>query len=243
MVATSPSGSESRVRVASASPIEISNERTNGRTDATPNNERDHPPLSATCARVQAIDIDIPTLSDVLADGIAGTGQRYDVIRMGEREPIPYHVRAAVWLRDRGICQKCYARNPKPWELDHIVPWSAGGSDESTNLRVLCQPCNQERSNYDDGTTFAKLPVTWWCQRCYVDPVRWIYDHPRGVYCPTHRHNLCDYAAACAVERIYQWQRENDEVPDWHERRPVEVLTTLAHCAHCGTRGMTDVTL
>lgn len=179
----------------------------------------------------------------MLAAGIAGSGERYEVTRTGEREPIPYQLRAAIWLRDRGICQKCYTRNPKPWELDHIVPWSAGGSDHSSNLRVLCEPCNQKRSNYDDGTTFAKRPVTWWCHRCYVDPVRWIYDHPRGVYCPTHRHDSSDYAKGCAVERIYRWQRGCDETPTWHRRLPIEHLSATAYCAHCGMPGLTDVTL
>lgn len=231
----------SQVRVASASRPSESNERTNERTDVDANNDRDIISPSQTCRRVEADDV--IGLGEVIAAGFMHSGERFPVVRTGEREPIPYHVRAAVWLRDRGICQKCGARDPKPWELDHIVPWSAGGSNESTNLRVLCEPCNQARSNYDDGTTFARAAVTWWCHRCYVDPVRWNYTHPRGIHCPTHRHGLDDYAKKCAVERIYRWQVERGETPDWHQRRPIEHLTTTAHCAHCGAPGLTDVTL
>lgn len=178
----------------------------------------------------------------MLAAGILPTGERFPVIRTGEREPIPYQVRAAVWLRDRGICQRCQYRNPKPWELDHIVPWSAGGSDDSTNLRVLCEPCNQKRSNYDDRSTFARRPVTWWCDRCYGEEHAWRYGEA-SAHCPTHRHNADGYAPGCAVERVYRWQASRDEEPSWHQRPPVLAADSIAFCAHCGLPGMTDVAL
>lgn len=30
------------------------------------------------------------------------------------------------------------------WEVDHIVPVAEGGTDEPTNLRLLCRPCHVE---------------------------------------------------------------------------------------------------
>lgn len=32
-------------------------------------------------------------------------------------------------------------------EVDHIRPWSQGGSDELYNLQPLCRPCNRSKSN------------------------------------------------------------------------------------------------
>lgn len=220
-------------------------QRTDGRTYEDDNYDCDIPSPSATRGHVQAFDADVVSFGDVLTAGFLPTADRFPVIRTGERDPIPYHVRAGVWLRDRGICQKCKTRNPKPWELDHIVPWSAGGPDTSDNLRVLCEKCNQERSNYDDRTAFAKRPITWWCHRCYVDPVAWDYTWPTGIYCPTHHHPYTRdaFAMACPVERIYRWQRECGETPTWHRRLPIEQMSATAYCAHCNAPGRTDVTL
>ena len=49
-------------------------------------------------------------------------------------------------------CGKWCVRNCKgapaelKMEVDHIKPWSHGGSDEAWNLQALCMPCNRNKS-------------------------------------------------------------------------------------------------
>jgi 5-methylcytosine-specific restriction endonuclease McrA len=107
----------------------------------------------------------------LLAAGSAAS-TRSPVTRTGERAPIDSTVRRGVFMRDRGRCQLCgrFSRNA---ELDHVVPWSAGGSDRSDNLRVTCQTCNQDRSNFMHVADAAKpLPVSALCQVCAYQPDR-----------------------------------------------------------------------
>ena len=59
------------------------------------------------------------------------------------RPSIPPSVRKAILARDGGACVWC-SSNYKI-EIDHIVPWSKGGTHDAHNLRVLCKPCNRRK--------------------------------------------------------------------------------------------------
>ena len=41
---------------------------------------------------------------------------------------------------------RVYIPEKKKMEVDHVVPWSKGGSDELYNLQALCKPCNRSKS-------------------------------------------------------------------------------------------------
>ena len=67
--------------------------------------------------------------------------------RTGLRQAIPAAVRRAVWARDQGRCSwpldsggRCGSTHRL--ELDHVVPWAAGGDDSSANLRLTCRAHN-----------------------------------------------------------------------------------------------------
>jgi 5-methylcytosine-specific restriction endonuclease McrA len=56
----------------------------------------------------------------------------------------------------RGRCASCQDKvggANKKYHVDHIVPLSRGGSNESTNLQILCVECNLRKS--------AKDPIEW----------------------------------------------------------------------------------
>ena len=59
------------------------------------------------------------------------------------RLPIPPEVRLAVYQRDGHRCAECGSADDL--SLDHIVPWSLGGSDGPDNLQTLCRPCNSSK--------------------------------------------------------------------------------------------------
>lgn len=110
------------------------------------------------------------TSLDEALDSLFGgdPAERMTVVRSGERDPIDPWIRRAVYLRDGGRCRWCgVGSDYVQLVLDHIVPWSAGGSDRSDNLRMLCWGCNERRSNYRTDAGIARvLPVAEWCTRC-----------------------------------------------------------------------------
>lgn len=58
-------------------------------------------------------------------------------------------LRAEILMRDFSTCQLCGAQ-PKDGarlEVDHIVPWSAGGETVADNLQTLCTLCNSGKSD------------------------------------------------------------------------------------------------
>jgi len=63
--------------------------------------------------------------------------------RGDSRPAIPLHVRFCVYERDGGACLVC--GTTERLTLDHIIPFSKGGSDTLDNLRTLCMSCNGRR--------------------------------------------------------------------------------------------------
>lgn len=61
------------------------------------------------------------------------------------RLTVPKATAEALVLRDEGVCQDCGAA--EGLEIDHIVPVTKGGSNELSNLQLLCGPCNRRKGN------------------------------------------------------------------------------------------------
>lgn len=56
-------------------------------------------------------------------------------------------IRALVWRMYGGRCWLCGAEITavQPWDVDHVLPRSQGGSDELRNLRPAHASCNRSR--------------------------------------------------------------------------------------------------
>jgi hypothetical protein len=68
-------------------------------------------------------------------------------------------LRLQILRRDNHTCQACGAKAPDvPLQIDHVVPVALGGSDEPSNLRTLCEPCNSGKSaTPPDAATVAQV--------------------------------------------------------------------------------------
>lgn len=64
----------------------------------------------------------------------------------GKRPPIPKSIVDAIWRRDKGCC--VYCGSTENLQIDHIIPFSKGGSSNIENLQLLCQKCNLKKSNH-----------------------------------------------------------------------------------------------
>ncbi len=53
--------------------------------------------------------------------------------------------RARILSRDGNACLAC--GSTKRLSVDHIIAWSAGGSNDDSNLQILCGPCNTRKAD------------------------------------------------------------------------------------------------
>jgi len=71
---------------------------------------------------------------------------------------IPESIRRKVKLRARNLCEYCLALGTfsfHPFPVDHIIPVSKGGDDDTGNLANTCQFCNS--SKHDKTEAFDPL--------------------------------------------------------------------------------------
>lgn len=75
------------------------------------------------------------------------------------RVTVPQFAKDAIYFRDQGECRACKvvvdrSVSPKHKEhYDHIVPLSRYGSNDITNLQLLCPKCNLSKSNHEVSTS------------------------------------------------------------------------------------------
>ena len=101
----------------------------------------------------------------------SGTGKGAHHTRGGEQQRRRYTIATsrtgtATWKRvraqaikqaiDNGVhnCTICgvgldyeYSRRPNSAEVDHVIPYSKGGTDTLGNTTVICRWCNQRKGN------------------------------------------------------------------------------------------------
>jgi hypothetical protein len=96
-------------------------------------------------------------------------------------------LRVQVREIDQGAC--VYCRSPEElsvtaFEIDHIVPLSAGGASEPDNLCLACTACNRLKGSRQEGidpTTGVVAPLFHARRQCWSDHFRWNQDQTELV--------------------------------------------------------------
>lgn len=68
--------------------------------------------------------------------------------RAAYRDPLYHRNRQAAKNRAGGKCERC-GRADMPLECDHIVALRDGGTNDRTNLIMLCRPCHLSKTTAD----------------------------------------------------------------------------------------------
>ena len=72
-------------------------------------------------------------------------------IRATERVPWRKGLKQQLMRRQSRTCVYCgHRRTPPSLDIDHIIPVVRGGSNEISNLQVICKPCNQRKGLQTD---------------------------------------------------------------------------------------------
>lgn len=107
-------------------------------------------------------------------------------------------------------CVLCGIKSDKrPLDIDHIIPRSKGGTDDISNLQVLCAKCNRSKGNRDN-TDFRHKPDTAMkgCNACSIPKKEIVYELDT-----TYAKRVADKASKYHV------------IP----KRHVDVITDLSH--------------
>lgn len=64
--------------------------------------------------------------------------------RYGQGWPISKLKKLTLLKQQDYRCNICKEKN-RPWDADHIIPASEGGTNDITNIQIVCRPCHIEK--------------------------------------------------------------------------------------------------
>lgn len=77
----------------------------------------------------------------------------------------PAWLKRGIFYRDNGVCVVCRSdltgvvNIGDSFELDHIVPLTSFGNNDSSNLQILCKSCNINKSDKVIQTSVIEVPL------------------------------------------------------------------------------------
>lgn len=91
-------------------------------------------------------DLCLKCLKDLFFEHIAPGYKNVEKLIV-RRSAISEKTRQIVFERDSFVCQGRDCNATKHLQVDHIRPFSLGGSTELSNLQTLCKRCNKKKGN------------------------------------------------------------------------------------------------
>jgi len=58
-------------------------------------------------------------------------------------------LKAKLFANGRTKCEACGEERVSFLQIDHVIPYFLGGTDDLDNLRILCGPCHEQRHRRD----------------------------------------------------------------------------------------------
>jgi ATP adenylyltransferase len=151
--------------------------------------------------------------------------KRGDTYRRRQNNPVSGSIQYQVKLRAGGRCELCGASHAETQlDVDHIIPRNNGGTNDISNLQMLCRSCNAQKRD-DDDTDFRVVTASYndrdnncvFCQKEYgEDDLAFVLDdgYPvtKGHSLIVPRRHVSDYfslhgAEKNAIDRLLQQRR------------------------------------
>lgn len=89
--------------------------------------------------------------ADLLIKVMLATRSDERRIRPTERVTWPRDLKQRLMKRQGNTCVYCgHRRTARTLDIDHMIPVVRGGSNDPSNLQVICRPCNQRKGLQTD---------------------------------------------------------------------------------------------
>lgn len=109
-------------------------------------------------------------LTDFIEDSMTYIKEKYptDVTKKPrlKRKRFPEWLKKAIFHRDKGTCVICRCdlsniiRSQNQIHIDHIIPLNLYGTNDPSNMQLLCDSCNTVKG--DRSTTTSSINVPFW---------------------------------------------------------------------------------